>query len=153
MPVPIVSSRTTPGCPRPAPKAISASPAASASLMTTTGRPRRSVSSCWTGASMNPGSTLAALSERPSLITAGKPAPAFMSGVSQPPSVRRSQTRAVTSTTAVGVAGCGVFSRIRSETRRPSARSTTAPLMPVPPMSMPRARPSMSIGAGYVGPA
>src|SRR5579871_4225230 len=39
---------------------------------------------------------------------------------------------------ASGVAGWGVKTRKRSASNLPSSRSTGAPLMPVPPMSMPR---------------
>ena len=48
-------------------------------------------------------------------------------------------TEATVAATASGVAGSGVSSRRRSVTRWPFLVSTTAPLMPVPPMSMPSA--------------
>ena len=44
-----------------------------------------------------------------------------------------------TAATASGVAGCGVGMRMRSAVKAPAARSTGAPLMPVPPMSTPMA--------------
>ena len=43
-----------------------------------------------------------------------------------------------TSATACGVAGRGVSIRIRSCAKSPTSRSTGAPLMPVPPKSMPK---------------
>ncbi len=44
-----------------------------------------------------------------------------------------------TAATACGVAGCGVGMRSRSVANSPFLRSTMAPLMPDPPMSMPSA--------------
>src|SRR5512133_1483941 len=43
-----------------------------------------------------------------------------------------------TSATFFGVDFCGVVMRSRLEVKSPVARSTGAPLMPLPPMSMPR---------------
>ena len=45
-----------------------------------------------------------------------------------------------TSATASGVEGWGVRMRTRSAAKSPLARSTGAPLMPVPPKSMPKGR-------------
>ena len=86
---------------------------------------------------------------RPALTTDGNPTPPGIPAVSMPVASSCRTTSAATSMTASGVAGCGVGMRIRSVTSCPLARSTTAALMPVPPMSMPRARPvRRAVGCG-----
>ncbi len=87
------------------------------------------------------GSTLAAERATPCLITAGNVAP---TGPVQSKCVDQLPT---TSATASGVAGCGVRIRLRSVGSSPVAMSTGAPLMPVPPMSMPKACPGCGAGA------
>ena len=79
------------------------------------------------------GSTLAAERATPCWITAGKVAP---TGPCQPAS---DTSFATTSATASGVDGRGVRMRLRLVTSWPVVVSTIAPLIPVPPMSMPNA--------------
>ena len=55
--------------------------------------------------------------------------------------VERRSSATKTFATASGVAGCGVSMRTRSSANSPCCRSTGAPLMPVPPKSMPNGRP------------
>ena len=60
-----------------------------------------------------------------------------------------------TPATASGVAGVGVRMRPARPANFPAARSTGAPLMPVPPMSTPTARPGpagISVMCGTLGP-
>ena len=72
MPVPSVMTSTVPSTNSPAPKRASARPAASASLMTSTGRPRRAVSIASMSISSQGLSTLAAEWTRTVLDDAGK---------------------------------------------------------------------------------
>ena len=131
MPVPSVIIITTPRLLRPAPKRISASPAASASLSTTNGRPTAVLRRLATSSPIHDLSTLAAVSATPPRTTAGNVAPTAPS----PPNL--ATTWATTSATDAGTAGCGVSSRYRSAVSVPRSTSTGAPLMPVPPMSIP----------------
>ena len=131
MPVPSVSISTVPTSPRPAPKRISARPAASASLPTISERPSASAKSVSAGVPIQDGSMLAAVLTTPSMITAGKPMPACSARGSS------ATSPAVALITAFGVAGWGVGTRTRSVMSSPLVVSTTAALMPVPPTSMP----------------
>src|SRR5262245_25340353 len=129
---------TSPRRPWPAPKRISARPAASASLSRTTLQPVCLASRARPSVPIQLLSMLAAVSATPSRMTDGSVQP------------KRSwpakwwTISPTTPATAAGVAGCGVAMRSRSAASLPVASSTGAPLMPVPPMSMP------SITAGFV---
>ncbi|OIQ82877.1 hypothetical protein GALL_353380 [mine drainage metagenome] len=80
-------------------------------------------------------STFAALRATPCCTTAGKVTPTGVSaGRSNEPT-----TCATVRATAAGVEGCGVGIRTRSAANAPVVRSTGAPLMPLPPMSIPNA--------------
>src|SRR5690606_40457945 len=76
-------------------------------------------------------SMLAAVRATPPVTTLGNVTP---TGPVQPAC---STICATVVATASGVDGCGVRILIRSPTRRPESRSTTAPLTPLPPMSTP----------------
>src|SRR4051812_25422661 len=132
MPVPKVSIMISPDWSRPAPNATSATPAASASLSTVTGLPRRSLNRLAAGASSHDLSTFAAVRVTPSTTTPGKVTPTRSNPSNCP------ATSATASTTLVTSLGCGVGTRTRSASNSPSAVSTGAPLTPEPPMSMPR---------------
>ena len=105
MPVPSVIIITTPCLLRPAPKRISASPAASASLSTTNGRPTAVPRRFATSSPIHDLSTLAAVSATPPRTTAGNVAPTAPS----PPNL--ATTWATTSATDAGTAGFGVNTR------------------------------------------
>ena len=75
---------------------------------------------------------LAAAMATPPTIGLGRPTPTGPS--SGPSSAMRA---AVADTTASGLAGCGVATRIRSLVRTPLRESTVAALIPLPPMSTP----------------
>src|SRR5262245_61189888 len=77
----------------------------------------------------------AAVSTTPCRTTAGMVSP---TGPGMPICCGISPT---TSATACGVAGDGVSNRTRSAANLPSAMSTGAPLIPVPPMSIPTTTP------------
>ncbi len=118
-PVPRVSTKTTPRFPTPAPKRISATPAASASLTIETGRPRARPNSMPAGKSTQAGSMLAAERVTPSTTTDGMPIPigaAAASSLSGSPLTIRRTRRTVASTTASGRDGFGVAIRCRSPT-------------------------------------
>ena len=132
IPVPKVSSRTTPRTLRPAPNAISATPAASASLSTVTGRPSSAVNLAAASSPSQSGCRFAALPMTPWRTTPGKVTPTG----SLPFQLPATSTSA--GSTASGVAGRGVSTRTRSSIRAPASTSTGAPLIPDPPMSMPR---------------
>ncbi len=137
MPVPKVSSVTTPDRFTPAPNRISARPAASASLSTTTwslANPSRIANSAAASVLIHRLSTLAAVSAVPCFTTQGRVMP---TGPSQ---ANFSTISATTSATASGVDGCGVGMRRRSPSSAPASRSTRPPLMPEPPMSTPNPR-------------
>ena len=76
-------------------------------------------------------STLAAVRTTPSATTPGNVMP------TGPVQSKRLTSSLTTAATASGSAGCGVSSLIRSVTSFPVLTSTGAPLIPVPPMSMP----------------
>jgi hypothetical protein len=78
-------------------------------------------------------STFAALLATSFLITAGNVAP------SSPVHSASLISRATTSATGSGVDGLGVRYFTRSVARSPFSRSTMAPLIPLPPMSTPKA--------------
>ncbi len=134
-PVPRVNTCTTPELFRPAPNSISAMPAASASLTTNTSWPVRSVNRASTSVPIQDLSTFAAVFATPSWITAGKVTPTGMSSATS----KEPMSSATVSATASGVEGCGVGIRTRSAASSPLPRWTGAPLMPLPPMSIPKA--------------
>ena len=105
MPVPSVTMITTPAWPLPAPKATSATPAASASFTTVTSPPMAAAKSFPASVPIHSSSTFAAECATPSLITAGNVAPAG------PDHSKNSASSATTAVTASGVAGCGVRMR------------------------------------------
>ena len=83
-------------------------------------------------------STFAAVRATPCWMTAGNVTPTG----SSPDAAPNSATMwATTSATALGVDGCGVAIRRRSSVNSPATRSTGAPLMPDPPMSIPNPGP------------
>ncbi len=131
MPVPMVRTRTTPWLFLPAPKAISARPAASASLMTMT-LSSFLPNSLLALTPIHDLSTFAAVRMTPSTTTPGNVMP------TGPVHSKWSTSLATTSAIAFGVAGCGVGIRWRSAVSSPVFVSTGAPLIPEPPMSMPR---------------
>ena len=132
-PVPNVSISTVPCTPLPAPNVISATPAASASLSTATSVPIALPNSAAASVPIHVLSTLAALRMVPLITTPGKVAPVT------PVQPNDAATSCTTSVTASGVAGCGVAIFFRSASSFPVSRSTGAPLIPVPPMSIPSA--------------
>ena len=132
-PVPKVSISTDPFTPTPAPNVISAIPAASASLSTATSVPIALPNSAAASVPIHVLSTFAAVRMVPLITTPGKVAPVT------PVQPNDCATSLTTSVTASGVAGCGVAIFFRSASSFPVARSTGAPLIPVPPMSIPNA--------------
>ena len=80
-------------------------------------------------------STFAAMRATPCWMTAGNVMPIGRSvdRWNEP------TTSATAAATAFGVAGCGVGTLNRSAANSPTTRLTGAALMPVPPMSMPKA--------------
>src|SRR6476469_7741695 len=88
------------------------------------------------------GSMLAAESTVPRITTAGTVTPMGESPVT---SAKWSTISSTTSATASGVAGLGVRIFSRLPARSPAFRSTGAPLMPLPPMSMPRGLPCLAM--------
>ena len=135
MPVPSVVTTTRPERPRAAPYRTSASPAASASLTTWTSRPVASVKSRSASVPSQASSMLAAECTTPCRTMPGTVTPTgpWVSG-------NWSSSSLNTAATASGVEGCGVRTRTRSAAKSPAPRSTGAPLMPVPPKSMPTGR-------------
>ncbi|MDX6341338.1 MAG: hypothetical protein QOH87_1476 [Trebonia sp.] len=133
-PVPKVSISTDPFTPTPAPNFISAIPAASASLSTATSVPIALPNSPAASVPIHDLSTFAAERMVPPITIPGKVAPVT------PVHPNACATSLTTSVTASGVAGCGVAIFFRSAASFPVSRSTGAPLIPVPPMSIPNAR-------------
>src|SRR6478609_633808 len=88
------------------------------------------------------GSMLAAESTVPRMTTAGTVTPMGESPVT---SAKWSTIWSTTSATPSGVAGLGVRIFNRFPARSPAFRSTGAPLMPLPPMSMPRGLPCLAM--------
>src|SRR5690242_9235437 len=88
------------------------------------------------------GSMLAAESTVPRMTTAGTVTPIGESPVT---SAKWSTIWSTTSATASGVAGFGVRILSRLPASSPFLRSTGAPLMPLPPMSMPRGLPCLAM--------
>ncbi len=80
-------------------------------------------------------STFAAVRATPCWMTAGKVTPI---GAVPAASPNERTISATTAATAPGVEGDGVGVRTRSAVKVPAARSTGHPLMPEPPMSMPK---------------
>ena len=150
MPVPIVSTMVVPRWRRPAPKRSSARPATSASLPMATVRPMASDISRSAGKPIHVESMFAAVRTVPPRVAAGMPTPTGRAAASTEdrgalsPAVSGSRSRrtsrSMTPTTSRGTDGCGVGMRIRSPTNCPVRVSTTAPLMPLPPKSIPIAR-------------
>ena len=133
-PVPNVSISTVPWTPLPAPNVISATPAASASFSIATSVPIALPNSAAALVPIHVLSTLAALRMVPLITTPGKVAPMTSPLWGNEPASSRT-----TSVTASGVAGRGVAIFFRSASSFPVSRSTGAPLIPVPPMSIPSA--------------
>src|ERR1700733_1052922 len=133
IPVPSVSISTVPCSPTPAPNFISAIPAASASFSTCTGLPAALANSARASKPTQAGSRLAAVLVTPLVTTPGNVMPIG------PDHSNEVTSWLTTSATASGTAGCGVAIFFRSASSFPAATSTGAPLMPVPPISMPSA--------------
>ena len=132
MPVPNVSIITVPPSSRPAPKRISARPAASASLMNTAARP---VTSCMSAAPSVPiqaGSTFAAVQATPAFTTAGKAKPIGPGACGKAATTCRR-----TAAMAGGDDGDGVGKIRGSVSNAPLSTATTAALRLEPPVSMP----------------
>ncbi len=134
MPVPRVVISTSPSLPLAAPNFTSATPAASASLTSTTGRPSRSEKIFSAGASIHDLSMFAAERVTPWVTTAGMVMPI---GPSPIWSANSATISATTEATFFGVDSAGVGMRTRGAAKSPAVRSTRAPLIPEPPMSMP----------------
>jgi hypothetical protein len=81
----------------------------------------------------------AAVSNRPSIATPGRPTPTGASPGTPAALPSRLTRRSIDAPTRSGVAGLGVAIRSRSDTNEPAPTSTTAALMPLPPTSMPKA--------------
>ena len=126
-----------PRWPMPAPKRISATPAASASFTRWTGRPSTRSIAVSASKSTQPGSTFAALLVMPSMTTAGKPTPTGTRSSSSTSAVIFLTIRAIDAMTAAGADGCGVGTRWRSPSSSPVSRFTAAALIPLPPTSTP----------------
>src|SRR4051794_2412986 len=133
IPVPSVVTTTSPCLPRAAPKRASAKPAASASLTTTTSRSSWRLNSSTASVPIQALSMLAAVRTTPRTTTPGTVMPT--AGLVAAPSAT---SRATTSATASGLPPSGVSMRVRSAANSPLDRSTGAPLMPLPPKSMPK---------------
>jgi len=103
-------------------------------LTTVTGRPSLSLNSFRALVPIQAGSMLAAVRTTPLVTTAGKVTPMGESPMS---SLKCAVICSRMSATAAGEDTFGVTMRSRSLANSPVARSTGAPLMPVPPMSMP----------------
>ncbi len=131
MPVPSVTTTTTPPFPRPAPNRISAIPAASASLRTTMSRMSRSANRAAASVPSQERRRFAALPITPPRTMPGNVMPIGPS----PPT--RSTTVATASATDLGDGREGVSMRVRSPSKAPVARSTRPPLIPLPPISIP----------------
>jgi cyclase len=131
IPVPNVSISTVPFTPSPAPKVISARPAASASFSMVTWVPSTFPNIPAASVPIHALSTFAAVQTVPFVTTPGNVTPIAPLHVNDPASSR------TTSVTASGVAGRGVSIFLRSSASRPVMRSTGPPLIPVPPMSIP----------------
>ena len=125
------ASRRHPLRPRPAPKRISAIPAASASF--DHHRPARRAAEELVGVDPDPraGSMLAAVSTIPSRMTDGRVSP------TGPGTPIWSSTSSTTLRDCVGGRRMGGEDPDSVADQRPAPRSTGAPLMPVPPMSTP----------------
>ena len=123
---------TTPRRPAPAPNDISATPAASASFITTTSCFSSDENNVSASTSIQLSSMLAAEWTMPFRTTDG-------SAIPTGPSHSKCRTRSTTtSATASGFAGCGVGIRNRSTTSWPDSDIFTgAAFIPLPPMSIP----------------
>ena len=115
------------------------------------GRPTTRATRSTTGKSIHPASMFAADFSTPSIVTPGSPMPIGVASPSPLDLARRLTIRETEASTASGVDGLGVATRIRSERKRPASTSTTAALIPLPPMSMPIAiRPLAMSGVSSV---
>ena len=132
IPVPKVRKITVPFSPLPFPNFISATPATSASLAITNLHLVCFEKTLLTLVPIQLLSILAADILTPFLIMAGKPAPTipFLTPA-------RSTISLTANATDSGVAGLGVRIRILECVNLPVSKLTTAPLMPVPPTSIP----------------
>src|SRR3954451_25480973 len=132
MPVPSVVTMTRPVRPLAAPYRTSARPAASASLTTWTSRPVALVISWSASSPIQCWSMLAAECTSPPRTIPGTVTPTG-------PSLSGNDVSSSTKTwvTASGVEGLGVSIRTRSAANSPFSRSTGAPLIPLPPKSIP----------------
>ena len=133
IPVPSVVMMTSPFCPRAAPKLTSASPAASASLTTCTSRWSDPVKRASASVPIQDLSMLAAECTTPLRTTPGTVTP-----IGTVESGNLDTSSANTSATASGVDCAGVLIRTRSAANSPWSRSTGAPLIPLPPKSIPK---------------
>ena len=150
MPVPIVRTMIVPRWRRPAPKRSSARPATSASLPMAIVRPMTRDISRSAGNPIHAESMFAAVRTVPPRVAEGMPMPtgrvaasAIVSDAPSPAVSGSSNLRtsvSITATTSRGTDGCGVGMRMRSPTNWPERTSTTAPLIPLPPKSIPIAR-------------
>ena len=132
--MPRVVTMMSPSRPRATPKRASASPAASASLMTCTSRPSTFAEQ------------VVGVRADPALVDVGRGGDHARPCVRRPGSSRppptsspanRSSSSAITFATALGFDCPGVSMRSRSAENSPWIRSTGAALMPLPPKSMP----------------
>mmetsp|Transcript_10409 Transcript_10409/g.17881 ORF Transcript_10409/g.17881 Transcript_10409/m.17881 type:complete len:243 (-) Transcript_10409:529-1257(-) len=134
MPVPKVNIITSPGTPFAAPNSTSAHPATSASFATFTRL--LPVSFLMSSSTFRPIHSLeifAAVSTSPRRIAAGNPTPMG------PFQLKCFASSPTTRHTSFGDAPSGVGMRCLSVTNSPRSKSTRAPLMPDPPMSIPSA--------------
>ena len=131
IPVPNVTISTVPCWPAPAPKDISARPAASASLISVVLSPVTLLNRARVSSPSQAGSRLAAVSVFPSTTTPGNVMPAG------PVQLNASTNWPTVLATASGTAGWGVSSLTRSASSLPCPVSTGAALIPEPPISMP----------------
>jgi len=114
-------------------------------LRTVTSSPVAFENTASTSVPIQDGSTLAADLATPLLITAGKVAP------TSPVQLALVTSWTTTSATLSGVDGCGVAIRTRWVRNSPVRVSTTAPLMPLPPMSTPKAASGCPSDVGDAG--
>ena len=134
MPVPSVMTRTWPRRPRAAPYSDSARPAASASLTTWTSRPSASVKIASASSPIHDLSMLAAEWTTPWRTMPGTVTPTGLLEAGKLSTMRAEDLRHRGRAWRGAGCRCG---RGRA-TKSPRSRSTGAPLMPVPPKSMPK---------------
>src|SRR3954469_448613 len=127
---------TRPDLPFAAPYRTSATPAASASLTNRMSRPSAFSNSFSASSPLHFLETFAGDMVTPGSTTAGKQTPTASPSASDPSA---SIILTTSATTSSGLPPSGVGTLVRSVTSSPVSTSTMAPLMPVPPMSMPMA--------------